>query len=167
METAVPEKLLLAELLNARMRPTTARIAVLELLERSPAPLHADEVFRHLGSEGGGLALGTVYRALRDLADGRLVQRDWHEEPCGSRKASYRLRRACDARHGVELVCMACGRAVHLPDAGLHRQLAQAAAAGGMALAHSPLVLRLEQCGCVAADADRTPAPPCGGGTEN
>ncbi len=146
----MPQKTLLRELLNARMRPTTARLAVLELLERTARPLHADDVFRQLGDEGTSLALGTVYRALRDLADGLLVQRDWHEEPCGSRKASYRLRRACDPLHGVQLACVACGREVHVADGDLQRQLVLAAAAAGMKLAHTPLVLRLAQCGCTA-----------------
>ena len=144
----MPDKKMLADLLGARMRPTTARIAVLDLLERSAQPLHADDVFRRLDTEGSGLALGTVYRALRDLADGRLVRRDWHEEPCGSRKASYRLLGACAPAHGVQLVCMACGREVDVPDAGLHGLLVQAGARAGMDLAHAPLVLRLAHCGC-------------------
>ena len=75
--------------------------------------------------------------------------RDWHEEPCGSRKARYRLRHASEAREAVQLVCMACGREVHVPDAALHRQLVQAGAGGGMDLARAPLVLRLTHCGCV------------------
>ena len=143
----MPHNTLLPGLLNARLRPTTARLVVLELLEHAPQPLHAEEVFRRLSDAGTGLALGTVYRALRDLADGQLVQRDWHEEPCGSRKASYRLRRACEPQHGVQLVCMACGLEVHVADGDLQRQLVQAAA-GGMNLAGVPLVLRLAHCGC-------------------
>ena len=51
---------MLAELLGARMRPTTARIAVLDLLDRAAQPMHADDVFRRLDTEGSGLALGTV-----------------------------------------------------------------------------------------------------------
>lgn len=132
----------------ARLRPTAARVAVLNLLERSPHPLQADTVFRQLSGTAAGLALGTVYRALRELEDAHLVQREWHEEPCGSRKATYRLRGGDDPQRSVQLVCMACGQRAFLPDSALHRQLVQAAAAAGMALPAQPLVLQVAHCGC-------------------
>lgn len=150
----MPYRTLLPEspaLRDARMRPTAARIAVLDLLERVAQPLHADAVFRQLSDAGAGLALGTVYRALRDLEEGHLVQRDWPEEPCGSRKATYRLRRGTDPLRAVELVCMACGRETRIDDGELHRQLVHGAATGGMDLSRGPLVLRLAHCGCATS----------------
>jgi len=151
----MPDRTLLPDnpaLRAARVRPTAARVAVMNLLERALHPLQADTVFRQLSGTPGGLALGTVYRALRELEDAHLVQREWHEEPCGSRKAMYRLRGSDDPQRSVQLVCMACGQRALLPDAALHRQLVQAAATAGMALPAQPLILHLAHCTCTPSN---------------
>lgn len=138
-------------LLAAGVRPTVARIGVLQILEtEAPRRLTMDTVFHHLLDQGLGLKHATVYRALRMLVDHGLLSREWRNGISGA-KALYGLMTPDAGSCGVEIRCKECGHAVNINDISLHEQLRSLVRDGGLELAAQPMTIlgrciRCEQC---------------------
>jgi len=64
-----------AMLRKAGMKSTRPRVAVLEVLAGSDAPLAAEDVFLALGERGVPVNLSTVYRSLEALAEKELLSK--------------------------------------------------------------------------------------------
>ncbi|THF64806.1 hypothetical protein E6C76_12235 [Pseudothauera nasutitermitis] len=56
------------------LRPTTARVHVMRVLEQVSAPTAAESVFRTLILQSLSISFGTVYRALGDMTAVGLLQ---------------------------------------------------------------------------------------------
>lgn len=83
---AVPT--VLERLRNAGLRPTTARVSIVQAVEACAAPMTAEDVFRALMRRGISMGFGTAYRALSELAAAGLVARAWVQGRAGA-KAMY------------------------------------------------------------------------------
>ncbi|MGE0867479.1 MAG: Fur family transcriptional regulator [Kofleriaceae bacterium] len=92
------------------LRATPSRLAVLELLRSSDAPMSHGDVADHLSSQSWDRA--TIYRNLTDLAEARLVRRTdvgdhiWRFEAMASEH---------DPPH-PHFVCTECGAVECLPE---------------------------------------------------
>lgn len=76
--TAVSEANVIVRLRNARLRLSTARIGVMQVLQvAEPEPRGAEDVHRRMSERGTRTSLGTVYRATKDLAVHGLLLREW------------------------------------------------------------------------------------------
>lgn len=104
---------------TAGFRRGGARSAVVELLDREDCALTAHEIEERLRSEGRAVARASVYRALEQLADLRLVGR----LDMGQGMARYeRLEPSGDHHH--HMVCDRCGTVVPFEDPALERTIA-------------------------------------------
>jgi Fur family transcriptional regulator, ferric uptake regulator len=113
-----------AELRAAGIRPTRARIAVLEELSRVQDDATAQGLHRRLAARRKRVGLATVYRALHDLSEAGLIDSLAH----GGAEACYRL---CSPQHHHHLFCYECHRVVELTDCRLGEWLGRAGAAAG------------------------------------
>lgn len=69
------------DLHEAGLKATTARIRILELLEKGPLRhVSAEEVYKHLLDAGEEIGLATVYRVLSQFESAGLVTRHNFEE---------------------------------------------------------------------------------------
>lgn len=127
----------------ARLRPTTARIAVLQAIEAAPDSISADEVFRQLSARGARASISTVYRVIHEMELSNVVQREWDE----AGTAQYRLRHTRKSAR-LRLQCADCGHGFNLVDAGLHARLLAAARRAGMEPEDPVLTVRLDLGGC-------------------
>jgi Fe2+ or Zn2+ uptake regulation protein len=112
---------------EASVRPTVARIGILQLLKScSPMALGAEEILRRMLQRGLYTTLGTVYHSIRILEGrGLLVC-----ETADAGKRTYALYQASQAR--IQLVCGHTGRCVALEDAGLSSRIAALARSHGL-----------------------------------
>lgn len=116
----------------AGLRPTSARIGVLQVIDAAgETPLPAEEVFRRMSVRGTRVSLGTVYRLIHELETRQVLLRGWGSD----RKALYWLRRTERGALGLQLVCQRTGRRVVLDDADLGARLLAAAEREGFDLA--------------------------------
>ena len=124
------------------LRPTVARIGVLQLIEAAaPDCLAAEELFRQLLAKGVQIGVGSVYRVLQELHSGGLVIREWGS----ARKAFYRSRRGAVDGDAMRLVCLDSGRCIPLHDEQLLAALAAAAMQHGVDLAGCSLTVAVER----------------------
>ena len=92
-------------------RETRQRRALLEALDDSPEFRSAQAIHAALREAGVQVGLATVYRSLKQLADG-------HEVDVVRDAAGEQLFRRCAAvRHHHHLVCRVCGTAVEVESA--------------------------------------------------
>lgn len=132
---------ILASLRQAAIRPTTIRIAVMQLLsEPVGQALSVEDIYRGLASRGVIVGVGTVYRTTRELEERGLLLREWN----ALHKALYRLKPVGydNDTTRVRLVCRESGRVVLLDEDDLHARLLEAGRAAGFDL--SGQVLRVE-----------------------
>lgn len=97
---------------KAGLRSTSARLAVLQQLQRATTPLSHAELAKQLVPTG--LDRATVYRNLMDLAEAGIVAR----AELGDHVWRYEIRREGhehDAEH-PHFVCIACGEVTCLTD---------------------------------------------------
>lgn len=139
----------LQRLRAARLRPTMARIAVLQAIETAADSISAEEVFRQLDTRGAKASISTVYRVIHELEETGVVLREWDDKGT----AQYRPRTARRAAR-LRLLCAECGHGFNLVDPGLHARLLAAARRAGMEPADPVLTLRLELGGCHNHGAD-------------
>jgi len=117
----VAESSIAQRLRAARLRPTVARIGVLQLVEAAaPDSLAAEELFRQLITKGVRVGAGSVYRVLQELHTAGLLVREWGS----ARKAFYRSRLGAADGGMVRLVCSDSGRCIHVHDEQLLAALA-------------------------------------------
>lgn len=116
---------------RAGLRPSTARIGVLQVLEAAaPHSLRAEEIYRQMALRGTPTSIGTIYRALHDFEARGLLLRGWD----GNRTAHYRVKPARADACPLRLMCPDSGRVVALDEPGLHAGLLEAARRAGVAL---------------------------------
>jgi len=110
----------LQRLHSAGFRRGGARSAVVELLDSEDCALTAHEIEERLRADGRTVARASVYRALEQLADLRLVGR----LDVGQGMARYeRLEPSGDHHH--HMVCDSCGTVVPFEDPELERTMEQ------------------------------------------
>jgi Fur family ferric uptake transcriptional regulator len=100
------------KLQSAGLRPTLARVAILQMLadDRGKA-MSAEAVFQQLVGRGTAKSLGTVYRVLQELEQGGLLLREWH----GRHRSLYRIMPGAGMQ-APRLVCRSSGHDVALAD---------------------------------------------------
>ncbi len=98
----------MAESLPGASRNTKQRGEILGLLRQTDDFRTAQQLYADLRSQGSGVGLTTVYRALQTLVDAG--EADTMRLPSGEQ-----LFRLCgQARHHHHLVCRQCGRTVEI-----------------------------------------------------
>lgn len=131
MEMRAPDPLqqrVFERLRQARLRPTSARVCLLQILLTVPQPkLGAETIFQHLLSAGVSISLGTIYRVLKELEEHGLLMREWQANAAGN-KSLYLIRPDVDAVPPCQLVCDVCQCRVAVQDAELNQQIARVAA---------------------------------------
>ncbi len=104
------------------LRNGGARRAVIEHLGAQSCCRSAQEIFDGIRNRGGRVGIASVYRALDQLVELRLVQR----VELGDGIARFEPAHTGDEHHH-HLVCDDCGRVEPFSDPGLERALEQAA----------------------------------------
>lgn len=128
-------------LLQARLRPTPARLAMLSLFDQPEQPqLDAETLYRRLAAEGHRASLGTIYRILKELENHQLVVRDIDQQG----RAWYMAWPSDTAsQHMVHMICRESGLALHLNAPELHQWVADILAHEGWRLGLSPLTIQV------------------------
>jgi Fur family ferric uptake transcriptional regulator len=107
---------LAATMSAAGIRPTRARVSVLQELARERSDANAQAIHARLARRRKGVGLATVYRALGDLSESGVID----ALPHGGAETHYRL---CGEGHHHHLVCSRCHRVVELTDCNLQEWL--------------------------------------------
>lgn len=144
---------LLQRLSDAGLRPTTARIGILQVIQAAGAcGVAADDVFRQMLLRGTRVSVSTVYRAIHQLEFlGVLLQgRSDH-----SLRTTYRLGPVAQQPVEVRMACRGCARSVALPGAQLRSEVERRAAEQGMQPAMGELVFQVD---CLAPQTCRAGA---------
>ena len=105
-----------AYLRKAGLRPTSARVAIVDVLHaHCQQPLAAESLFRRLGERGVSVSQGTIYRVLHELEYRGLLHRE-REEIDPKARVLYALAPASPPPAVYCCVCRGCGRAMPLED---------------------------------------------------
>ncbi len=91
---------------------TKSRRAVIEILEKSPLPLSAEEIFINIKESGISINLSTVYRVLELIESKGLASKTL----LGDGKARYEL--TVDG-HRHHLICTGCRKMIPIDDCPL------------------------------------------------
>lgn len=92
------------ELKSSGLKATLPRIKILEVFQQaSRRHLTAEDVYKHLLTEGADIGLATVYRVLMQFEQAGLLTRSNFE----SGKSVFELN---EGQHHDHLVCLTCGR---------------------------------------------------------
>lgn len=122
----------LQRLRAARLRPTIARIAILQVVEAvGPRAVSAEDVFQRTATRGTQTSLGTIYRVLQQLQERGLLLREWD----AGRRMLYRLKPDGAQDQSLYLVCRRSGRHTRVIDPVLHERLQAAVGNLGLSLA--------------------------------
>lgn len=125
------QALVLKRLRAARLRPSAARIGVLQVMEAAaPARLSAEDIYQAMLGRGTQASLGTVYRALHHCHEAGLLLRELD----AARTWRYGIRSADAHAQSLQLVCPLSGRVVLVVDEALRERLLDIARDQGMAL---------------------------------
>lgn len=131
----------LQRLRSAELRPTIARISVLQVIDvQAPGRLCVEDVFRQLLLRGIRISNGTVYRVTNELEAKGLLVREWNQ----TRKAYYRSRPLRHVGHTLRIVCGLSGRSMELEDDELCERLIAAAGRQGLDLQGKELTIHLD-----------------------
>lgn len=140
---------LLQRLRDAGLRPTAARIGILQVIQAAGAcGVAADEVFRQMLLRGTRVSVSTVYRAIHQLEFLGVLLHSRSD----SMRATYRLCPLQQEPAGVRMACRGCERSVLLPGAQLRSEVERRAAEQGMQPAMGELVFHVD---CLAPEACR------------
>ncbi len=133
----------LEKLRQAGLRPTTARVTVLQVMEaESPAGVSVDGMYRQLLLRGTQTSIGTVYQTMQALCARSLLVKD----PSAGQAALYRLRQVGrDETKELRLICSDSGEVVLLRDDDLHARLLEAARRAGVDLSGQPLHIKYDR----------------------
>ncbi|WP_028605460.1 transcriptional repressor [Ottowia thiooxydans] len=133
------ELTVLQRLRLARLRPTSARIGVLQVVEAAGlASIRAEDVFRRMLERGTPVSAGTIYRCLQKFERAGLLLREWDH----SRTAHYRVKPTHDDTQVLRLICPETGRALMLADPDLYARVLNAARRQGLELRGKPLSIQ-------------------------
>ncbi len=144
---------LLQRLRSAGLRPTTARIGILQVIQAAGAcGVAADEVFRQMLLRGTRVSVSTVYRAIHQLEFlGVLLQGRGGDRL----RTTYRLCPVEPDPAEVRMACRGCARSVLLPGTQLRGEVERRAAEQGMQPAMGDLVFQVD---CLAPQVCRAGA---------
>ena len=120
---------------NIGLKATYPRLRILELMQKSEARhMTAEDVYRHLLTEGIDIGLATVYRVLTQFEHAGLVQRHFFE----SGKAIFELN---EGKHHDHLVCLQCGKVEEFYDAEIEARQNRVATERGFTIHEHALYL--------------------------
>ena len=123
------------ELKNSGLKATLPRIKVLEVFQKSTERhMSAEDVYKHLLTEGSDVGLATVYRVLMQFEQAGILSRNHFE----TGKAVFELN---EGKHHDHLVCMDCGRVEEFFDAEIEKRQKAVAVARGFELQDHSLAL--------------------------
>jgi len=123
------------ELKNSGLKATLPRIKVLEVFQKSSQRhMSAEDVYKHLLTEGSDVGLATVYRVLMQFEQAGILSRNHFE----AGKAVFELN---EGKHHDHLVCMDCGRVEEFFDAEIEKRQKAVAAHRGFELQEHSLAL--------------------------
>lgn len=127
---------------DAGLRPTIARIAILQVMQSvSPRALSSDGVFRELIQRGAKTSIGTVYRTMHELHAKALLLKDSDS----SAPALYRFRQIeLESTRRVRLIRREDGHVVELHDESLYTALLRAADRAGVDLSGQQLNIKFD-----------------------
>lgn len=136
---------LLARLRQAELRPTIARISILQIVGAAESRAwSADDVHRQMILRGTRTSIGTVYRAIHQLEAKGLLLREWSP----SRKALYRTKPAEHDAQMHRFVCRSCARSIAFTDPELQARLQWIAQAQGFDLVAHTVAIHVDCVGC-------------------
>jgi len=123
------------ELKNSGLKATLPRLKVLEVFQKSSQRhMSAEDVYKHLLTEGADVGLATVYRVLMQFEQAGILSRSHFE----SGKAVYELN---EGQHHDHLVCLDCGRVEEFFDPEIEKRQRAVAQARGFELQEHALSL--------------------------
>lgn len=138
---------------NCHLRPTSARVCTLQVLDGVPQRrLSAEAIYQELLAMEVAISLGSVYRALKELEQHGLLLREW-EFGAFNRVTTYMIRPDVATDAACRLQCRCCGHAVTLHDPELHQHLSRVARLHGMDLGPSAVTATVTCGACASAPA--------------
>lgn len=131
-----------SDLKNIGLKATLPRLQILDLfrkLEEEGASRHvtAEDVYRHLLTDGIDIGLATVYRVLTQFEQAGLLQRHHFE----SGKAIFELN---EGHHHDHLVCLQCGRVEEFVDPEIEKRQNEIAQNRGFSIREHALYLYVD-----------------------
>ncbi|WP_291590591.1 Fur family transcriptional regulator [Comamonas sp. UBA7528] len=142
---AMKEASILQKLRTAKLRPTIARIGVIQVVQASgEVAISAEEVLRRLSDRGVPTSIGTVYRVLNQCEQTGIMQREWGK----NRKALYRLKPCGLGAQALSLLCRRCGRQLPVEDAALLQCVLGVAQRMGISVGSETITIELACTGC-------------------
>ena len=131
-----------------RLRPTSARICILQVLAGTQRQaMNAESIYQQLLHIGIAVSLGTIYRVLKEMEGAGLLLRE-REASVSGNKARYLIKPDQVETDSCYLVCRVCERSVLVQDMPLVEQLRQTAVAHGMEIGANVISvqMRCSQC---------------------
>lgn len=123
------------ELKNSGLKATLPRLKVLEVFQKSSQRhMSAEDVYKHLLTEGADVGLATVYRVLMQFEQAGILSRNHFE----AGKAVFELN---EGKHHDHLVCLDCGKVEEFYDPEIENRQNAIAKTRGFALAEHALSL--------------------------
>lgn len=133
-----------------RLRPTSARICILQVLGATERQaLNAEGIYQQLLQIGIAVSLGTIYRVLKEMELAGLLLRE-REASASGNKARYLIKPDQAERDSCYLVCRVCERSVLVQDAPLLEQLRLAAQSHGMEIGAQVISVQMRCSQCAA-----------------
>lgn len=138
----------LVTLRSLKLRPTMARIAILQTMEAAAGePLAAEDVLRHLVLRNIRTGLASVYRILREFEERGIVRREYRPSRNGA-KTLHRLVAQHIDRSKDRLMCLECGATLIWDEPTLRGQLLRLAETQGLPLAGGSLIIQALCASC-------------------
>jgi Fur family ferric uptake transcriptional regulator len=123
------------DLKSSGLKATLPRLKILEVFQTSDIRhLTAEDVYKHLLTEGSDIGLATVYRVLMQFEQAGILSRSHFE----SGKAVFELN---EGKHHDHLVCIDCGRVEEFYDAEIEKRQRSVATTRGFELQDHALAL--------------------------
>lgn len=136
VKAGVVDVSVLSRLRTAGLRPTIARICVLQVIEAAgEVSVGAEDVLRRMAERGVQASAGTVFRVIRQMHAAGLLLNEWGP----NRKALYRIKPEGFDAALLQVVCPASGRMVAMNDPKLYAALVDSARCQGVELAGQSL----------------------------
>jgi len=104
----------LVKLRQTGLKNTRHRIKMLEILDNSPQPISADDIFVRLKEQDDRISLSTVYRSLEALVRNELVNKVSFDN---DNRTTFELNRL---QHHHFLVCIGCNKIITVEDCPIH-----------------------------------------------
>ena len=136
------------DLKSSGLKATLPRLKILEVFQTSDIRhLTAEDVYKHLLTEGSDIGLATVYRVLMQFEQAGILTRSHFE----SGKSVFELN---EGKHHDHLVCLDCGRVEEFYDPEIEARQREIAQARGFQLQEHALSL---YAGCTKVDCPHRP----------